>query len=221
MNKKNKRQLKESQIIDIAEEIVERKGFQFFKMDDVAKEMEMSKGSIYFYFQSRENLLFAITYRGMEMMIDLFRRVAMDCKEKTGLDGSIALMSAYLDFAEDYPAYSEAMLQYMGMVKTGKNKYLSDSEGYNLDDSLYFKKTVDIQMIPSQIIVSMIMKGIEDGTITNKVKPMIIYLNSWAFVLGYLELKQGAGNNKTILGIDFVDWKINVLETCREILRVK
>ncbi|MBK7606925.1 MAG: helix-turn-helix transcriptional regulator [Saprospiraceae bacterium] len=61
-----KRDLKEVIILNAAEKIFEEVGFVNAKMDDIAREASMSKGSIYFYFQSKENLYMAITYRGMQ-----------------------------------------------------------------------------------------------------------------------------------------------------------
>ena len=59
-----KRDLKEVIILNAAEKIFEEVGFVNATMDDIAREASMSKGSIYFYFQSKENLYMAITYRG-------------------------------------------------------------------------------------------------------------------------------------------------------------
>ena len=47
-----KREIKEVMILNAAEKVFEAVGFANTKMEDVASATGMSKGSIYFYFQS-------------------------------------------------------------------------------------------------------------------------------------------------------------------------
>ena len=54
MTKSDKRALKESSIIDMAEKVFASKGYENTKMEDIASELGISKGTIYFYFNSKE-----------------------------------------------------------------------------------------------------------------------------------------------------------------------
>ena len=72
MSISTKRNIKENSIIDAAEKVFSKQGFANTKMEDVAKALGMSKGTIYFYFNSKENLYMAITYRAFQALIEAF-----------------------------------------------------------------------------------------------------------------------------------------------------
>lgn len=97
-----KRDLKEVIILNAAEKIFEEVGFVNAKMDDIAREASMSKGSIYFYFQSKENLYMAITYRGMQKLNDFMYTSLANHKDDNGSKCVIGLLETYIDFAEDF-----------------------------------------------------------------------------------------------------------------------
>jgi AcrR family transcriptional regulator len=51
------------QILDAATELFARKGFDQTRMDDIVKETELSKGALYWYFKSKDDIIFAILDR--------------------------------------------------------------------------------------------------------------------------------------------------------------
>lgn len=52
-----------SQIINAAEDVFTRKGFNEARMDDIAEETGLSKGTLYNYFKSKDDLIIAILDR--------------------------------------------------------------------------------------------------------------------------------------------------------------
>ncbi|HET6596150.1 MAG TPA: TetR/AcrR family transcriptional regulator [Anaerolineales bacterium] len=54
---------RKKQIIDAAEEVFTQKGFDQARMDDIAEETGLSKGTLYLYFKSKEDLIAAILDR--------------------------------------------------------------------------------------------------------------------------------------------------------------
>jgi len=54
---------RKDQIIDAATEVFTRKGFQQARMDDIAEESNLSKGALYWYFKSKDDLIIAILDR--------------------------------------------------------------------------------------------------------------------------------------------------------------
>ncbi len=51
------------QILDAATELFARKGFDQTRMDDIVHETELSKGALYWYFKSKDDIIFAILDR--------------------------------------------------------------------------------------------------------------------------------------------------------------
>ena len=220
MNKVDKRSLKESNIIDVAEKVFAKRGFDNTKMEDIAAVLGISKGTIYFYFNSKENLYMAITYRAYEQLISLFHRTIHESKGLNGLETVMNIMRAFMDFSEEHYIYGEAMLNYYSFVRTtGQGAKLNKlTEG--MKDSLYYQKVMSIQGTPVEITVKEIMRGVEDGSIRSGVKPQMIYLNAWALVIGFMKLNDTAVSKKqTIMKINVQDWKEYILEETRNMIK--
>ncbi len=54
---------RKSQILNAAEQVFTKKGFDEARMDDIAEETGVSKGTLYLYFKSKDDLIFAILDR--------------------------------------------------------------------------------------------------------------------------------------------------------------
>ena len=54
---------RKQQILDAAEDVFTRKGLDNARMDDIAKRTGLSKGSLYWYFKSKDDLIIAILDR--------------------------------------------------------------------------------------------------------------------------------------------------------------
>jgi AcrR family transcriptional regulator len=139
-----KRELKEVMILNAAEKVFEEVGFANAKMDDIAKAASMSKGSIYFYFQSKENLYMAVTYRGMQKLNDMMYASMTMYKDDTGAKSVIGLLETYIDFAEDYPLYIEALLDYMAINRSSSSGQDAAKMTDAMLQSIYYQKIQDI-----------------------------------------------------------------------------
>ncbi len=220
MNKVDKRALKESNIIDVAEKVFSKHGYENTKMEDIAAVLGISKGTIYFYFNSKENLYMAITYRAYQQLIELFHETIQQANGLNGLETVMNIMRSFMDFSEQHYIYGEAMLNYYSFVRqTGQGLEINKlTEG--MKDSIYYQKVMEIQSTPIEITVKEIKRGIEDGSIRNAAKPQMIYLNAWALVIGYMKLNDTTVTNKsTIMKIKVEDWKEYILEDARNMIK--
>ncbi len=106
--RKRERERKSNEIIDVAEEIFSLKGFNKTTMDDIAAELELTKPALYRYFQSKEDLYFAVVLRGTNIL-DKMMTEAVDSK-KTGLEKIFATGVAFCKFYQRYPDYCRLMI---------------------------------------------------------------------------------------------------------------
>ena len=58
---------RKSQIINAAEDVFTKKGFNEARMDDIANETGLSKGTLYLYFKSKDDLIIAILDRMFQL----------------------------------------------------------------------------------------------------------------------------------------------------------
>ena len=214
-----KRTEKEQKIIDAAEVVFSAVGYANAKMEDVARQAEVSKGTVYFYFDTKENLYMAVTYRAIQTLNDFLYRTIDEHKGKAGLQVVLRLAEAYLDFCSKHFLYSEVILDYMTLnrsTKDGKDKAkLTDA----LRESMYYRKVQGIQNLSISLITSEIVRGVQDGSVKNQQKPELLYLIAWAAVTGFVKLNVAAGGHRqTLLGVPIEQWKKYQIEILRDIL---
>ena len=109
--KDTKRTIKENNIIEAAESVFETVGFKNAKMEDIAAEAGITKVTLYSYFQSKENLYLAITYRALQSLNDAYYKSLDNNKNKKGIDSVVALIETFMTFCEENFLYSETLLE--------------------------------------------------------------------------------------------------------------
>jgi AcrR family transcriptional regulator len=74
--KQRERQEREELILEHAQHFLRRDGFQGFNLDELAKAVEYSKGTLYLHFETKEDLALAVSTRAMQKRADLFERAS-------------------------------------------------------------------------------------------------------------------------------------------------
>lgn len=213
---RRKREEKEQLILSSAEKMFSQLGYENTKMENIAENIGISKGLVYFYFSSKENLYMALTFQAMRTMNDMFYGVLQDNQGKNGLDSTMVLAEAYIDFLERHPFYLELLLNYTSLVRSSnqKNNQLTDA----MMNSIYFRKIKDIHNIPITIFQEEISRGQSDGSIHNERSPNLLYMTLWSLVVGFNQLKSAAAQNNrmTMYHINIREWKNYIVEIIRK-----
>ena len=172
--KEREKERRRNDIIDAAERIFFSKGIGTATMDDVAEEAELSKGTLYLYFKSKEELYFAINHRGLKILEPLFIEAVE--KAETGLEKVRSIGRAYFRFFDEYPRYFNALLYY-------EMKEMKPMEG----DSI-LSECADIGFHSMQILINAIQTGIQDGSIRSDVDPEKTAMLLWGMTSGLIQL---------------------------------
>ncbi len=215
----SKRNIKENAIIEAAEKVFSKQGFTNTKMEDVAKELGVSKGTIYFYFSSKENLYMAITYRAFQSLIETFYISVEHTKEEVGLEGLVGVMRSFIKFSEENFLYSEALLDFISFVRSTNEGTLDKKITDAMKESSYYERVKDIQNIPINIFLKEIERGRQDGSILNKQKAELIYLYAWASVIGFVKLNATSGKKTSILKVEISTWRNYIIQKTRDFLK--
>ncbi|MBL9128921.1 MAG: TetR/AcrR family transcriptional regulator, partial [Verrucomicrobiales bacterium] len=72
--KEREKAAREELILDHASRLLLRDGFQNLNLDELARSIEYSKGTIYLHFETKEDLVLAIATRAVRERADLFER---------------------------------------------------------------------------------------------------------------------------------------------------
>ncbi len=165
---REKRQRQE-EIIDAAENVLFSKGIQNATMDDIAKEAELGKATLYVYYKSKDEILLEIRHRATKIMVQEFKK-ASDSKEK-GADKIEAIGYAYFQFAIDYPNYYQ---------------FISFFEA--VDTKIDIEKSMEGMLKINEIMVGAIQQGMEDGSIKSNLHPLVLAKALWAMSTGILQM---------------------------------
>lgn len=157
-------QFNKDNIITAARKLFETKGIEATTVDDIAKEADYSKSTLYVYFKSKDEILNTILYEQMVLLKELFNSCIVDFKNFEACYFNIC--RELVKFQERYPVYYEKMLDEIKISKT-------DIENKNI---LYDIYVIGEEM--NDIFVLYLRKGIESGFICSDIDllPTVLYL---------------------------------------------
>jgi AcrR family transcriptional regulator len=96
-------QAREILILDHAQRLLLERGFQDWNMDELARKVEYSKGTLYLHFATKEDLALAVATRALKERADLFERAG--AFQGGTRERARAIGFACCEFAVRYPDY--------------------------------------------------------------------------------------------------------------------
>lgn len=175
--KEREKERRRLDIIDAAENVFFTKGYEKATMDDIAKEAELGKGTLYLYFNSKEEIFNEIISRGMTILHNLFTDAAN--AEGDGLCKTRKIGEAYILFFNKYPNYYNAVLF---------------DYGKEINPDNVPEKLMDLKTKIMGLFISIIQEGIDDGSIRENIDPMKTAVLLWAQAAGVLQLMKYKGS---------------------------
>lgn len=158
------------------------KGLKNATMDDVAERAELSKGTIYLYFKSKEHLYFAIDQRAGQMLRERFAEAVQT--ETTGVRQVRAIGRAYYRFCFDFPNYFKAM-SYVERMDPETFKEIA-IEAQQKGMTAYKNSSL-------AILAEAIETGHADGTIARDMHPWVMAVLLWSTSNGVIQMIKNRG----------------------------
>ena len=191
------------------------------RMDDVAKEAGCSKTTLYSYFESKENLYMAITYRAFQAMIDHYYSYLKNSSGNNGLAKTLNFFNSFIAFSEKHYEHQQIILEYITFIRSISGKDQENKISEPLRKSIWFQKVKDIHNMPLTIVKPIIKEGQADGSITNTSKPEELFLTIFALLIGYTKLSNSADSEReTMFNVDLETWKNSITKLMTNILVV-
>ena len=91
-------------ILEAAEKLFLTKGYENTTMDEIADESEFSKGTLYNYFKSKDELYLAIGVKAYNLLGE--HTISFIEKQNPGLKQLMSVGYAYYSFSKKYPTYA-------------------------------------------------------------------------------------------------------------------
>ena len=214
------RKIKEEKMILAAEQVFFTVGFANAKMEDIARQANCSKTTLYTYFDSKENLYMAITYRAFESLMEVYYNALDTCYEASGLIRVTTIFKEYLTFSEDKFNYQQLLLEYLTVIRAISGKGQESKMTEPLKHSQWFRRVKDMHNKPLTVMVQQIRAGQKDGSITNQNQPEEIFLTIWSLIIGFTKLTITTGDSKgaTLFQVNLNAWKQRLFKLIEGIL---
>ncbi|WP_304508070.1 TetR/AcrR family transcriptional regulator [Anaerotignum sp.] len=176
--KEKEKEIRRNDIIDAAEKVIFSKGYDIATMDDIAKEAEFSKRTVYIYFNSKEQLYFEIMVRGYKILIEKIESYLSNLKDKNALDRIKQMGRTLYDFNNEYPDYFNAIMSYENGEKDFTNGIPDKSreECYALGERLF------------AYLTSALADGIEEGVVRREIDIVNTAFVLWSCIIGLFKI---------------------------------
>lgn len=161
-------------IITAAEKIFIKKGLVATTMDEIADACELSKGTLYLYFKSKDELYYAIMINILKNFVRIVETNL--AKEKDYERRLNSLGNSYLKFYKEYPS----QFAIMNDLDVQHDKMLINPE----TEAELFSSSGRIW----QIVEAVIEEGIDLGRFRKDINPMEIGVMIWASSTGMIRL---------------------------------
>lgn len=182
------------QIVEAAEQCYREYGFEGSTMDNIAEKAELSKGTLYLYFENKQEIFWAL---GMQASNELAETLEQDLKQyQTGMAKIRAINDRVISFFHDNRDYLEIvriMFQYMkGFV------WEKMDEAREADDRIM------------ALMLEAVELGQRDGSIRKLDDPqrfvMTAYISLLSLLLFLLEFGDMLGEGYGVDPMDLIDY---------------
>jgi AcrR family transcriptional regulator len=178
--KEREKQQRRKEIITAAEKVFFAKGYGNSTMDDIAEAAELSKGTLYLYFNSKDDLHMAVARRAINQL----RSHTSEAIEGggTALEKLMKIGWACIEFSRTHPDQMKSIMSLEEVEPGGISLSTSD-----VQDMIYNESTVGT-------VIQVVEQGVEEKLIRSDLPIALIAHTLWMSVLSvirFVSLKQG------------------------------
>lgn len=172
--RERERQQRHDSIVEAAEKIFfNADSINDVTMDDIAKEVELSKGTLYLYFKTKEDLIATVHMKAMAHLRDIFKEKTKDIK--TGIDILKTFGETYITFAFENPQ----VFRFMSHKKIFHSEFCEKLKS--------FDSCVRYGFDIFDMMTAAIERGMKDGTLKNGLNPKLTAISIYGQISGVLD----------------------------------
>jgi TetR/AcrR family transcriptional regulator len=164
--KEREKEHRREEILDAAQLVFFKKGLAVATMDEIAEAAELSKGTLYLYYKSKEDLYLAVMIRGLQILHNCLSAVIS--KNATVPQTVADLSNAFYDFFHDHRDYFRMLnfLQSPQLHRQASEEMLQSCQSMN--HRIW------------EMVVDVLSRGIRDGTVRPDLNPAEVLTILWS-----------------------------------------
>jgi AcrR family transcriptional regulator len=188
--KAQKNPAKGAAILKAAEHIFARKGFHAATVSDIARKANVSEGTIYEYFSSKEILLFSIPAETIQQYLDKNLEILEHIQ---GAASKLRfLIHRHLELYADNPDYANVVM----LILKGNRNFLKTS-------------AYKIVRASAKMTIQVIEEGIQNGEFRSDIQPYLVRAMIWGTIEHLVTRKSLLGKPQNLL--DLADDIVNTI----------
>lgn len=156
--KQREKEQRKTEILDAAERLFFSRRYEDVSMDEIAREVELNKATLYLYFENKEALFAAIVLRGIRILQEKYEE-CMHSRVK-GIVKVSLMGQAYYRFSLEHPDYLR-LIKFYGSERFSKENPCTAEIGKGYGTC-------------RRILRDAVREGIDDGTIRADLDPFLI-----------------------------------------------
>lgn len=171
--KEREKQQRREEIIQAAEEVFFTEGFEKSTMDDIARQAELSKGTLYLYFKSKEDLHMEVAHRAVSMLKSSMQGI--EELAENALEKLIRMGRATIAFYDQFPNHMKSIM------------FLEGIDLMQISLSVNQMRDVIYHDSPVGMVIRIIEQGVQEKLIRDDIPPLVIGHTLWMQMLSVMQ----------------------------------
>jgi AcrR family transcriptional regulator len=172
--KEREKEARREEIVNAAEKIFFQKGLAQATMEEIADDAELSKGTLYLYYKSKEDLYLSVALKGSEILYQLFLKVY------TSGEPTIRMIA---NLGEAYFEYFKNYRDYFRMYYFFENPQVQSQVSPEMRDMC---QQTDRKIW--DIVVGVLQRGIDEGLLRKDLDPLEAGVMLWSNSNGIMRI---------------------------------
>ncbi|HQT91081.1 MAG TPA: TetR/AcrR family transcriptional regulator [Candidatus Kryptobacter bacterium] len=190
--KEREKLMRRETILGAAEAVFFEKGLRAATLEEIAERAEVSKGTIYLYFSTKEDLYCSLMTRGLLLLLNSFREAK---PEEVAPPSALGRLSAaYLDFSRSHSHLFK-------MLAAAESPAVTETVSAEV-----FAALEDASDKVLSYVATFVQRGIDDGVFRKDLSSQEAVVLFWVSLSGLLNLKERslAMKNGNVLNADSI-----------------
>jgi TetR/AcrR family transcriptional regulator len=199
--KEREKEHRKEEILDAAQKVFFEKGLTTATMDEIAEAAELSKGTLYLYYKSKEDMYLAVMMRGMDVLYKIYEPIVAS-EDST--------LQKLVKFGDTYKEYFHSHRSFFRMF------YFLQAPQFHKQVSEEMRQACSVENRRMwDLLIGLLRRGMEEGAFRSDLNPVEIAIILWSSATALLLRLDSEGETwKERLNIDLE----HVLEISNKLL---